>query len=412
MSRPRTRACAFPGVFGACAALAVGCSRSDLAAVDACSAGTAERRPLALPDGLEAYVEPVSLLRVGRSFVVVGSPTYTWMVGGARATQTSANAHIAAYLDASAPRLVAKPLDVPVGMVRAVALDEGRWGVLFSESVLDDFGISRELVGIWYAEYDGARWSEPEPIPLPSDPEITLVISSASPLVRQGGALSWAVTDLRRGTFHYERRNGAWRVEVVEDRGGEAAALASEDSVLWLAVSGLDPDISGPRKSIRLFRWRDGWSLVRRYPTAEPYTEIHRPSLVVLPGGITLTWIESSPTGRDAARARVGLGVDDPGVEHLIDGAAQRVAPLAIDDDPVWIVEHIDPVTDLPELRVLRADGGRAEVSRAIPYPYTGWYAATPAGPDEVLVTGPEFDPDPARASVRSLTLRLNLSCR
>lgn len=372
-----------------------------------CLAGPADLAPLVLADGLQAYVEPLSLLRVGPSVVVVGTPTYTWDVTGEQARMVASRKHIAAYLDEDAPRLIAKPIDVPIGMTRAVALDECRWGVLFAEAEeIDSTAATVGFVGLWYAEYDGARWGEAERLPLPEDEEVSLVVSQSSPLVRFDGGLSWAVTDVDRGTYRYQRRGGTWRLEVAEPRGGEAASLATDEAGLWLAVSGLDPAISEPRKSIRLYRWRDGWSLAGRYPTLDTYTEIRRPELLGLPAGVTLTWVETPPSGDDLARAVVGIGPAESGHAVVIDRGGQRVDAVGLPDGaPAWVVLHP------PELRLIDLEQGRPRALRSLPYPYTGWFAATPIGPREVLVTGPEFNPDPAHASVRSLTLRLSPSC-
>jgi hypothetical protein len=379
-------------------------------ATASCAAGATERRPLILPDGQHAYVEPVNLMRVGESFVVAGSPTYTWAVGGARVVQTSAGAHIAAYLDEEAPRMVENPIDGRVGVVRTVPLDDRRWGALFTETDSREDWANGNVIALWYAEYDGEAWSNPEVVPLPADTSLRLGFFNSSQLVRFEGGLSWVAADLRSATYRYERLDGRWSTEVAETHGGEATAMAADASGLWLAVSGLDPAISEPRKSIRLFRWRDAWELVHRFPTGETYSEIRKPKLTAVAEGLSLTWREEAPGGRTTARARVGITVDDPGAALLLDDDPLRAEPVALPDGSMaWAVEHPNPISI--ELRLVREQGGEARRVATYFYPYTGWYAAVAAGPDEVLVTGSEFDPDPARPTVRSLTLRLNLSC-
>ena len=99
--------------------------------------GVASRLPLALgtADGPHAYVEPKALMRADDDLVVVGSPTYTWERGGPMARMTSDGAHVAAYLDVDAPRLVELPMDVDAREVRAAALDDRARGVHEGESV-------------------------------------------------------------------------------------------------------------------------------------------------------------------------------------------------------------------------------------------------------------------------------------
>jgi hypothetical protein len=371
-----------------------------------------ERRPLVLPDGTEAYIEPMNLMKVGSDFVVVGAPSYTWVVGGTRVIMASDRVHIAAYLDEVSPRLVEIPIRVRPGIVRSVVLDDGRWGVLFSQADPEERFALEGAVGLWYAEYDGTHWSDLERVPLPAEPQ-DLVVGTSSGLVRRDDALAWVVVYGHEGSIlEYERRNGAWRFDVIEDRGMEGTAMASDPSGVWLALSGVDPELSEWTRSLRLFRWTSrGWQFVSRVTTVDPYTEIVNLFLNATPAGVTVTWGELSAGGA-VAKARVGIGPDTAGVALVLDSPAQQAKPIdAPDGAPAWVVQHVNSVTGLSELRLVRAEGRDVSVEWAIPYPYTGFYAATAASPDEVLVTGSEFDPDPARPTVRSLTLRLSSSC-
>lgn len=374
-----------------------------------CSVEAVERRPLVLPDGLHAYVEPTNFMRVGDDFVVVGSPTYTWEVGGTRAGMASDRAHIAAYLVEEAPRLVEKPIAGTVGFTRSVVLGDRRWGVLFEEE--GPSGDSGDLVGVRYAEYDGVGWSEVERLPLP--PEGQVIVGSSSALVTHEGVRRWTVVHNPGGAaLQYERRDGSWSYRSIADSGVEAAAMAVGQSDTWLALSGLDPGISAPVKSVRLFRLDDGWELVSRNPTVEPYTEIPSISVLALPGGAALTWIESR--GSSIVMARVGVRAGRPGQLLLVDESAAVVRPFATrDGEPAWLVQHVNEIAGSSELRLRRPDGRGVTTTLSIPYPYTGFFAPIATSePEEVLVTGSEFSPDPARPTVRSLTLRLYPSCR
>jgi hypothetical protein len=322
----------------------------------------------------------------------------------------SQDAHLAAYLGEGVPRMVEAPLAVPMGVVRSVVLHERRWGALFSEHGADASWLD-DLRHLWYAEYDGERWSPVESLPLP--PNEDLNVSASSALVLDEGVLRWALVATGGNAFVYERQDGAWRFEMVGEGRLETAALAAGPSGLWLALSGFDPGVSGPRKSVRLFHREVGWRLVSRNPTAEQYTELPGLSVAVLPGGVALTWIEATPGGELVALARHRITADDPGTLLVLDRGAERANPLSMPDGvPAWTVLHANTLTSTQELRFVRAEGDKASVLRVIPYPYTGWYAAMATGPNEVLVTGSEFNPDPAQPTVRSLTLRLNPFCR
>ena len=192
----------------------------------------------------------------------------------------------------------------------------------------------------------------------------------------------------------------------------EAAAQASGSSGVWMALSGVDPDLPAWTKTLRLFRWASGWQFVSRVATVEAYTEIRDPFVTVLPEGVTVTWREVSAAG-SPAMARVGVGADHPGELLLLDPSTEQAKPIGMPDgSPAWVVQHVNAVTGLDELRLLRIEGPGTHIAQRIPYPLRGFYAALATGPDEVLVTGSEFNPDPAHATVRSLTLRLSSSCQ
>lgn len=378
----------------------------------ACVAGPVERRPLVLPGGLHAYVEPENLMRVGDELVVAGSPTYTWAVGDGAARIASTDAHIAAYVDAARPRLVRSPVDAPIGMVRTVALGEQRWGALFVEGEPADDGTAEPLtlVRMYYSEYDGDVWSAPERVPLPDGG--ALFPESSSPLVLAGERLHWVVVRRSGGeALHYERHAGTWTIETVEAGGAEAAGLAVGPSGLWVALSGFGPDAAGSRKSVRLLRHEGaGWRVVSRDPTAEPYTEIVGPSVLAGPGGVSVTWTEARGAG--LVRARVGVRPDDSGGLVTIDPSAPAVRTFSSSTgEPRWALWHTGPGSASDQLRIARVRGGVVETEQAMPYPYTGYFAVVAAGPDEVVVSGSEFSPDSTRPTVRSLTFRLNPSC-
>jgi hypothetical protein len=407
---PQVAFCGYMALLTGCSTPPQGSAMLAMTGTSVCTAEPTERRPLVLPDGTEAYVEPMNLMRVGSDFVVVGAPTYTWEVGSPRVQMATDGAYLAAYLDEDSPRLIEKPIDVPVGIVRSIPLDDHRWGALFSEADPEAFSQLSVAVALWYAEYDGERWSEVEQLPIPEDRG--LFVGSSSPLASLDGGIGWVVVTGNGGSvLHYERRDGAWRFEVVEDHGMEAAALASGPSGAWLALSGVDPALPVWTKSVRLYRWDGRWQFDRRVATVERYTQIRDISVAVLPGGVTLTWREVSEQG-SRAMARVGLGTDAPGTLVSVDPKAEQAKPVATTAGvPAWVVHHTNDVPGSAELRFVRFNEGRADLIWTIPYPYTGYYAALATGPDEVLVTGSEFDPDPARPTVRSLTLRLSTTC-
>ena len=352
---------------------------------------------------------------VGSAVLVSGAPTYTWEAGSApNAVMASRDAQLAAYITPDGVTLIEKPIDVAVGDVRVAALDDSRWAALFSEVGPDSLPLAKQDRGAWYAEYDGEHRTLLEPVPLPVVGD--LAFSASSALVRAGDRLAWiAVVRLpehRASVLSYERRDGEWRSREVSDAWAETTALAyGPSSGLWLALVSEDPDLPGWQKSLRLYRHTSSWELVSRVWVAEAGTEIYEPRVTVLPGGVTVTW---RSVGREAlfALARVEIRPGSAGRELMLDENAAQVVPLEMADGvPTWIVDHVNPITQQIELRLVRATPRSASVVLTVPSPYTGFFGAVSTAPYEVFVAGPEFNPDPARPTVRSLILRLSTSC-
>jgi hypothetical protein len=375
------------------------------------------RVPLTVDEGLFAYIEPENLLRMSEDFLVVGTPTYTWEPGPDGDTlPRTANQYIAARFSLDGhPTLIEKPLDVPIGDVRAVSLGGDRWGVLFDEEESTLPSRSVKSLALWYAEHDGTRWTTLESVPYPA--EATVRAHSSTGLVRAGDDLVWVVpVDLEGGRYRlveYRRTADGWVSEVVSEDAVEVSALAYDpDWGLWLAQFSEDPDLPGWQQSLRLYRRSDTWDLVRRVVVMPEERKVRDPGITIFSTGVTVSWRVESREDM-AAYTLVDVTTEDDGVLLTLDPRVWQVMPLTPPDDrPAWVVRHL--VEDPPgvELRLLRPgrDGGAELVAATAPGHPAG-QASLALAPTEALIVGPQVEADPAYRYLRSLIIRLSPSC-
>jgi hypothetical protein len=367
------------------------------------------RVPLTIADGSHPYVEAQSLVRVRSGFIVAGLPTYTWAPG--RATErVTANEHMAAQfsLDGGAT-LIEKPIPGAVERVRAVALVGERWGALFAEILPDSTRVRQEILHLWYAEHDGQRWVSLEELDVPEGEAPDLW--GGTELVWTGESVVW-VAPLRPGpgAVLYERRGGAWSHELISDAQIEVSALAHHPSMglLWAHFSE-DPGLPGWQQSLRLYRRGASWELVTRVLVASEGMKVRSPTIMPVGDGVTVSWL----LGDGGAYALVGIG---PGGERTpvdLDPDASRVLPFApADQEPLWLIAHADPGSQERGLELL-APGSPFGPRRvgSLPSPFVLSHTAAVVSPTELVVVGPQYDPDPANGFLRSLILRLSTSC-
>jgi hypothetical protein len=404
------------------------------AAATACTGGSAEsgrprgassgvlgcetaRVPLAVDDGVFAYIEPENLFRVGSGFLVTGTPSYTWKPGtDADSLPLTADQHLAARfsLDGRAT-LIEQPIDAPIGDVRAVSLGGERWAVLFDEEASRDPSEWTRSEALWYAEHDGTRWTTVESVPYPPDTRVRA--HSSTEVVRMGDDLAWVVpVDLEGGRYQlleYRRTADGWTTAVVSDDAVEVSALAYDpDAGLWLAQFSEDPGLPGWQQSLRLYRHAETWELVRRIAVMPEDWKVRDPGITIFPTGVTVSWrVESREDV--GAYAMVDVTPGGGGALVALDSAAWQVEPLSPPDDrPAWVVRHLAEDPPGVELRLLRArPDGSAELVAAAPPGHPAGLASLALAPNEALVVGPQVGTDPAYRYLRSLIIRLSPSC-
>ncbi|HET9947744.1 MAG TPA: hypothetical protein VFQ22_02345 [Longimicrobiales bacterium] len=389
--------------------------------VGAAAEGTAggfcrvERWPIAPTGTTQLYIEPQSLFQVGSRWVVAGVPSMRWELDFIPTpTMRTRGEYVGATLGPGASIPFENPIDGHLQVVRGVALEGERWGALLAEYESEDFPDTGRLLAVHYLEHDGRAWSAAQTLPLPDEGELRPLESST--LVRVGDRLLWAVPlgldSDESPLVLYERVDGRWSRRIVVGSFVEGVDLGWDGETPWLVVAG--PDLAAPvwERTIRLYRELEGeWGLVRRVWTAPDETLVYELRLTALASGATVTWRAVGPASQEAM-AWVGVRGDQAGTLVVLDEYALQAAPLAmLDGTPAWLVHRVSPITGQHELRLVKEERGSPVRVAGLPNPFVAFYIArtTPSG--QILAVGPEYDPDPARPTVRSLTLRLSIAC-
>ncbi|MDH3272565.1 MAG: hypothetical protein OEN56_14605 [Gemmatimonadota bacterium] len=364
----------------------------------------------------ELYVEPSVFRPAGDGFLVAGQPVYAWRpdgVGGA--SPLPADFFGVLVAEGSVTRIPRPPGIGPIGRVRGVPTGSGAWAFVFEG--LDRPSATRgEPVAAYFAEYGPAGWGRITP--LPSPPDGRLEISASSPLVVSGDTLQWAVPFTGQGgavdVLRYQFGAGASRVDTVASRWADGVTLAwTEDRRTWLAVVGLDPEHGAQLASVRLRPDDDRLLPARRLTVGAPGVRFRRPTIAEVGGDLHVAWQRLDPNGRvDAwlSVARTAASEQTPPV--LLAHSAARLELLrAAPTESVWATMGVDPITSTQSIGIHRVSRAGAVRSASMPSPYSGPFSALASPSGDILVVGPEALFDPVAPFVRSLVLRLNLSC-
>jgi hypothetical protein len=380
-----------------------------------------EPRPIVLDDGTEVYQEPQNLLRVGDELLLAGSPTYGFLPQPADrdAVVRARNAYAATYLT-DPPRTVPKPIGGFLDSSTSVALGGGGWASIMQETLPDSTNRDRTLVGLWYGEHDGERWTLAESLPTP--PRVEFNVLTASALVRDGDRLVWAARAMGLSEdpiFLYERVEGVWRFERLPFDMVEAVVLAHSDAWgLWLLVVGIEETASSWTKTLRLFRPESGWEMVHRVAAYDDANwEVLWPKVVMDDSGLTVAWLLSD--GEHArALTRSGITESSDGVEYVLADHVENVYAVPTPGSSVaWLLDYVgpdpspDPVARSHELRLVRIVNSQVTLLASTPSPFVGYVQVEALSEAEILVVGAQMGLARPQVPVRSLILRLSASC-
>jgi len=393
------------------------------------------RRVLTLDDTLELYVEPRVVEAAPGGFLLAGRPTYVSSVdpAGRRRPLRPAPEIFGVVVRSGAVMPIPEPRGVgPVGWVHGTALGGGRWGFVFDE--LDRPSVIEGAVErVRYAEWGPGGWSEPETLAPP--PGGTIAAYDGSRLYQDRGRLYWATLFVRdRGGIDvllFERHGGRWRATTASRQWADGTALVGRPRGVppVVVVAGLDPPLGPGGVSVRVMPPAEPRSAGASASDRSPDPRRDRTSLDEvdrITTGPDGTRFRSLVVSRDDEQSHLGwlrVNADGPSAWVVgVDSATARpparleahavwLTPVAGAGPPLWLTVAPEPETEGTRIRLhgLAANGPRLLAD--LPNPFEGPVRALRDGPDHVIVVGPEAQRASPTPFVRSLTLRLNLSC-
>lgn len=276
----------------------------------ACVVTTLPRRSLVLSSGDQVYVEPQSIVASGSRIIVAGTPSYLWKKGSA-GFELLADSIIAAVTDSAGNAVVIRSTLAPghAHDVRALALPDGRWALLFHEAPPPArMGDEVEVRAVWFGIVSGSRWEVLERIAI-GDARLRSMFTSELVLTaRQHIAFAVPVKDAGRSLIRvFERDEGRWVTSDVPAAGGLYLSLAAAGDTLKLAAVYFDPSGAPDRNPLWLHTsvaggaWSRGTRLTRGLDNP-----VHWQRLVAAPPRSRVVWLNRLGQG---ATARVGYFV-------------------------------------------------------------------------------------------------------
>lgn len=378
-----------------------------------CSITEIDREPIVLPDGSSVYVEAHGFHPLGRGFVLVGMPTYESLIAANGAASYVGDRRFLGVVVQPGEEVETIPLlpDVEhLTWIRSVLHEDGTLSVLGPEST-GNFYSTSEVLRIVYAEYANGRWSRTETLTPPSG---TLHFDTASELVPIGGEVAWAVVNETHPmspwpVLLYRGRLATMRSEPVLQHSPDRLMLHPGPDGLVLGIAGLDPSYGLRQPTLELLLTESGETVGRFFPADRG--RARTPRALTRPDGLTVAWTTQSDLGWSswvATGVRPGARVRP---HYLTDGAPFfAMVPLGARAALV-VVDRSDPIAAGSELRFYRVEGDDVTDVGSMPSPYTGPFNALAISDTEILVVGADDEPTAPFPYVRSLVLRLSLTC-
>lgn len=225
--------------------------------------------------------------------------------------------------------------------LRAVALPNRRWGVLFfNETTHPQRAVRATTDSLWFGILGPTGWEQVEPLPVPAD--VRLYLPVAQPMQMRGNTIAAAVPAERvgsgSGVLLLERTDATWRTRFLPTFSIAYAGLAfdGDTGALRLLAVHATPDLKpGSQSSNELFLYdpdRMGSSRTRLpvFPTL-PARAAHHPTMLQVGNALSIVWLARDRS--DSLSRQVPT--------HLLvrDGVVQP---------PITLGEHADRVISVP----------------------------------------------------------------
>lgn len=381
-----------------------------------CTIEELDRRNLQLARGSFAYVEPRAFGPMSAGLMLAGSPSYEWDIDAdGRGSVRARDPFFGVYVEGGEVR----PIDFPPGVegveaVRGLRLDDSAWGFVFAEPE----GERRETPPARYAEYRSDRagygWTVPQELPTPPDGQASVWASSH--VMRDEGRTRWATiffTRPGRRVLVYTKGE-RWTYETAAyDWAEDLALTTTSGGDVLLALGALDPEFDPMVPSLRIHRRSNGWTNPVRID--QPVDGSRSRDLVFARGpvGSELGWLQVRE-GAEGSSAWIVRGIDgdsEAPPRHIGSGVHQIDALELADGSVAWVTHRVgrEPGEQLIEVHV-SSDSDLTRIG-SIRSPFLGPYAVALDLSGDLFLAGPEVRMDPQYPFVRSLILRLRISC-
>lgn len=375
-----------------------------------CRADEVGRYPLVLENGDQVYIEPQAIQSIDRGFLIAGSPSYEWRLADTGVWSVGTGELLGAFVRDGAVEPVMRPKEVAdVGWVRVVSVGDGHFAWLLEEVSRSGPDSRKTVERIVYAESLGAEWLSVEVVPTPDGGALSFPTSSQ--LVVARGDLHWIAPFHEdsgvRSALWYGRSGGSWRWEVIAADLVEDVALSSGGGEVRMGLAGRAPELGPEHFALQVRTIPDG--LMERLFVPPPGERVSDVRFAPTETGGLAAWLLDSPSGKGAWASNTAEDIDFP--PTLVDRRAIATMPVAVGPHLLSVVHHYDAVTGTQELRIYRTEGRRVERLISLLHPYRGYFTVVATSSSELSVIGPEIDPKATHPFVRSLVLRLSVSC-
>lgn len=318
---------------------------------DPCEATVIRRETLRDSTGALLYVAPDVVLARDGELLLAGHASARFVIDAdGRAIDDTSGAFVAVLrsVDGRVRTFAAPPALANASLrdLRAVALRNQRWGVLFfNETTHRSRTVRATTDSLWYGVLGPTGWEQVEPLPVP--PDVRLYLPVAQPMQVRGNTLAAAVPAERMGGERVGTESGVlllehtgtmWRTRFLSTHSIAYAAVAFDGgtgALRLLAVHANPDGAPGSRSTNELFLYnpdRMGNSRTRLpvFP-ALPARAAHHPTMLQVGNQLSIAWLAHDDS--DSLPRQVPT--------HLMvrDGVAQP--PIALGD-------HSDRVISVP----------------------------------------------------------------